>query len=273
MNALSEAYLQRFGGIQRLYGSAALALLAKAHVTVVGIGGVGSWSAEALARSGVGEITLVDMDDICVTNTNRQIHALTETVGQLKTEIMAQRLRQINPEISINIVDDFIGPDNVAEIIQPSMDCVIDAIDHVRAKAEMIAHCKRNKITIVVTGGAGGQLDPTQITIADLGKTFNDPLIAKVRSLLRRDYGFSKNPKRHYSVPCVFSREQLRYPKPDGSVCQQKSAMEEGVKLDCAGGFGASTMVTASFGFIAAGKAIEKLLRKTNTALPKKGVN
>lgn len=260
--SLSEQYQQRFGGIKRLYGEHALDILHRTHIGVVGIGGVGSWTAEALARSGVGEITLVDLDDICVTNTNRQIHALKSHIGDLKTEVMAARLKEINPEVVIHVIDDFIVENNVDELITSNMDAVVDAVDSVKAKAAMVAHCKRKKIPIIVTGGAGGQIDPTKIRVGDLSKTFNDPLIAKVRSQLRRDYGFSKNPKRNFSVPCVFSEEQLRYPKPDGSVCQQKSAMEQGVKLDCAGGFGAASMVTGTFGFVAASKAIERVLSK-----------
>ncbi|BCD84350.1 hypothetical protein PSm6_07570 [Pseudomonas solani] len=137
---------------------------------------------------------------------------------------------------------------------------MIDCIDSVAAKAALIAWCKRRKIQIVTTGGAGGQVDPTQIQVTDLNKTFNDPLAAKVRSMLRRDYNFSRTAGRTYSVPCVFSTEQLRYPKPDGSVCQQKSFVGEGVKLDCAGGFGAVMMVTASFGMAAAAKTVDKLV-------------
>jgi len=251
---------QRFGGIARLYGREGLERLQAAHVAVVGIGGVGSWAAEALARSGVGEISLFDLDDVCITNTNRQLHALDGNVGRPKVEVMAERIRAINPACRVHAVADFVTRDTMAEYITPQLDFVIDCIDSVQAKAALIAWCKRRKIGIVTTGGAGGQIDPTQIQIADLNKTFNDPLAAKVRSLLRRDYGFSRTPGRHYSVPCVFSTEQLRYPKPDGGVCQSKSFVGEGVKLDCAGGFGAVMMVTASFGMAAAAKAVEKLV-------------
>lgn len=251
---------QRFGGIARLYGHDGLERLRAAHVAVVGIGGVGSWAAEALARSGVGEISLFDLDDVCITNTNRQLHALEGTVGKPKVEVMAERIRAINPASTVHAVADFVTRDSMAEHITPRLDFVIDCIDSVQAKAALIAWCKRRKIGIVTTGGAGGQIDPTQIQMADLNKTFNDPLAAKVRSLLRRDYGFSRTPGRNYSVPCVFSTEQLRYPKPDGGVCQSKSFVGEGVKLDCAGGFGAVMMVTASFGMAAAAKAVEKLV-------------
>ncbi|WP_122582074.1 tRNA cyclic N6-threonylcarbamoyladenosine(37) synthase TcdA [Pseudomonas viridiflava] len=253
----------RFAGIARLYGIEGLERLRAAHVAVVGIGGVGSWAAEALARSGVGEISLFDMDDVCVSNTNRQLHALDSTVGRPKVEVMAERIRSINPDCVVHAVADFVTRDTMAECITPELDFVIDCIDSVNAKAALISWCKRRKIQMVTTGGAGGQIDPTLIQIADLNRTFNDPLASKVRSTLRRDYGFSRTPNRHYSVPCVFSTEQLRYPKPDGSICLEKKFVGEGVKLDCAGGFGAVMMVTASFGMIAATRAVDKLVAGT----------
>jgi tRNA A37 threonylcarbamoyladenosine dehydratase len=251
---------QRFAGIARLYGREGAERLAAAHVAVVGIGGVGSWAAEALARSGVGEISLFDLDDVCITNTNRQVHALDGAIGQAKVEVMAARLRAINPLCVVHAVADFVTRETMAEYITERLDAVIDCIDSVAAKAALIAWCKRRKIQIVTTGGAGGQIDPTQIRIADLNKTFNDPLAAKVRSTLRRDYNFSRTPGRNYSVPCVFSTEQLRYPTPDGAVCLSKGFVGDGVKLDCAGGFGAVMMVTASFGMAAAAKTVDKLV-------------
>ncbi|KPW72112.1 Dinucleotide-utilizing enzyme involved in molybdopterin and thiaminee biosynthesis family 1 [Pseudomonas savastanoi pv. fraxini] len=250
----------RFAGIARLYGIEGLARLRAAHVAVVGIGGVGSWAAEAMARSGVGEISLFDMDDVCVSNSNRQLHALDSTVGRPKVEVMAERIRAINPDCIVHAVSDFVTRDTMAECITPDMDFVIDCIDSVNAKAALISWCKRRKIQMVTTGGAGGQIDPTLIQIADLNRTFNDPLASKVRSTLRSDYGFSRTPNRHYSVPCVFSSEQLRYPKPDGSICLEKRFVGEGVKLDCAGGFGAVMMVTATFGMVAATRAVDKLV-------------
>ncbi|MCK9741452.1 tRNA cyclic N6-threonylcarbamoyladenosine(37) synthase TcdA [Pseudomonas syringae] len=253
----------RFAGIARLYGIEGLARLRAAHVAVVGIGGVGSWAAEAMARSGVGEISLFDMDDVCVSNSNRQLHALSGTVGQPKVEVMAERIRAINSDCIVHAVADFVTRDTMAECITPDMDFVIDCIDSVNAKAALISWCKRRKIQMVTTGGAGGQIDPTLIQIADLNRTFNDPLASKVRSTLRRDYGFSRTPNRHYSVPCVFSSEQLRYPKPDGSICLEKKFVGEGVKLDCAGGFGAVMMVTATFGMVAATRAVDKLVAGT----------
>jgi len=251
---------QRFGGIARLYGRLGLERLAAAHVAVVGIGGVGSWVAEALARSGVGEISLFDLDDVCVTNSNRQIHAHVGNIGRAKVEAMAERIRAINPACTVHAVADFVTRETMAEYITEQLDGVIDCIDSVAAKAALISWCKRRKIQIVTTGAAGGQVDPTQVQVADLNKTVNDPLVAKVRSLLRRDYGFSRTPGRTYSVTCVYSREQLRYPQADGSVCQTKGFAGEGVRLDCAGGFGAVSMVTATFGMVAAARLVDKLV-------------
>jgi len=259
-------YSTRFAGISRLYGVAALETYQQTHVVVIGIGGVGSWAAEALARSGIGEITLIDLDDVCISNVNRQLHALTETIGQDKVAVMAERILQINPDCKVNQVADFIAPDNLVELLSGKVDYVLDAIDSVKAKVALIAWCKRNKIPLITTGGAGGQLDPTQIQIADLTLAFNDPLLAKVRNMLRRDHNFSRNPKRRFGVDCVFSTEQLRYPQADGSVCQQKPAKNDenssAMRLDCSGGFGATTVVTASFGLAAVSRLLSKLASK-----------
>ncbi len=256
-------YSDRFSGVARLYGQPALDKFKTAKVAVVGIGGVGSWVAEALARSGFENLWLIDMDDICITNTNRQIHALQNSVGHLKVESMAARLRLINPDIQVTPVMNFITTNNITEHLQ-EMDFVVDAIDSVKVKAAIIAWCNRRKTPMVTTGAAGGQLDPTKITVGDLNKTFNDPLARKVRSTLRREYGFSRNEKRNYGVPCVYSTEQLKYPQADGSVCQQKQFVDGTVKLDCSGGIGASTMVTAAFGLVAAARVAEKLSKQVH---------
>lgn len=249
-----DNYEQRFGGIGRLYTPEGLARLRQAHICVIGIGGVGSWVVEALARSGIGKITMIDMDDICVTNINRQIHAMTGNIGQLKTEVMRDRVALINPECDVQIIDDFLTQENLAEYLIGGYDYVIDAIDNVKTKAALIAYCKRHKIPVITIGGAGGQTDPTQIQISDLTKTIQDPLMSKVRSTLRKDYHFSQNPKRKFGVDCVFSTQPLIFPK-----------MSEGcavsATMNCANGFGAATMVTATFGFFAVSRVIEKLLR------------
>lgn len=257
--AVSSQYFDRFSGLGRLYGVDALARLAEAHVMIVGIGGVGSWAAEAAARSGIGHITLIDLDDICTTNINRQLPAATSTVGKMKTQVMSQRVSDINPECVVTVYEAFLTKHNLREIVTPDISYVVDCIDSVKNKAALIAYCKRNKIRIVSTGAAGGQVDPTQVTIGDLNKTYNDPLLRKVRSLLRREYGFSRNSARNYSVPCVFSTEQLLYPQSDGSVCQTKQFDSDSTRLDCSGGFGSVTMVTATFGMAAMARVVARI--------------
>ncbi|MAY43331.1 MULTISPECIES: tRNA cyclic N6-threonylcarbamoyladenosine(37) synthase TcdA [unclassified Neptuniibacter] len=255
---MSDNFENRFGGTRRLYGNDVVDMFNQSHICVIGIGGVGSWVAEALARTAIGTITLIDLDDICITNTNRQIHAVSGNIGRSKTEAMAERIRLINPDCVVNEIDDFITIENIPELITSDFDYVIDAIDSVKEKAALISHCNYRKIPIITVGGAGGQTDPTKIDICDLAKTSHDPLAAKVRSFLRRHYQFSKSGRR-FSVDCVYSTEQLVYPQPDGSVCANKSQMDGGTRLDCASGFGASTCVTATFGFAAVARVLEKM--------------
>ncbi|CCK77101.1 conserved hypothetical protein [Oleispira antarctica RB-8] len=256
---MTDDYLDRFGGIGRLYGMEGLERLRNAHVCIIGIGGVGSWAAEAIARSGVGAITLIDMDDLCVTNINRQLPAMDGNTGKLKIEAMAERLKAINPHCKITTHMEFVTAKNMRELIHTGFSYVIDCIDSARSKAALIAHCHINKIRIVVTGAAGGQIDPTQIQIIDVNKCAHDPLISKVRSLLRSEYEFSRNPKRYYSIPCVYSLEQMTYPQPDGSVCRTKSGDDSSTRLDCASGFGSATMVTGTFAFIAAARVVKRI--------------
>lgn len=252
---------ERFGGTERLYGIEGTAWLASRHVMVVGMGGVGSWAAEALARTAVGRLTLIDLDDICVSNTNRQLHTLSDSIGKMKVDVMAERIRAINPECQVTAVMDFMTASNLEQYLTPAPDAVLDAIDSVRVKAALINYCTRQRIPLVTTGGAGGQIDPLQIEVADLSRTTHDPLAARTRNQLRRDYGFSRNPKRKFGVDCVYSTEQLVYPQADGSVCAARPEGEASTRLDCAGGFGASMMVTASFGMVAASRIVDKLLK------------
>lgn len=261
---LPDDYAFRFGGIERLYGRKALMAFRDAHVAVIGLGGVGSWSAEALARSGIGTITLIDMDDICVSNTNRQLHALEGQYGRTKTDVMAERLKAINPQADIRIHFGFLTLKNLTELITPDMTGVVDAIDSVKPKAALIAHCQRGKLPIICAGGAGGQTDPTKILVTDLSKTTQDPLLAKVRNLLRREYGFSRNPKRRFGIEAVYSTEQLTYPAENGEVCLQKPATAGPSRLDCATGFGAACPVTASFGLFAASRLLNRIARRAN---------
>ena len=257
----SSSYSERFGGIQRLYGKTSTKWIPQLHICVIGIGGVGSWAAEALARSGVGHITLIDHDDIALSNINRQIHTLDSTLEQSKVLAMKERILQINPDCHCHAIDDLLTENNLSKYIVADYDYVIDAIDSVKHKSALIYYCKRNKIPVITTGGAGGLIDPTAVEICDLSKTYNDPLAAKVRSQLRYHYNFSRNPKRRFGIECVFSTEQQVYPQADGSVGQEKPGVK-GVSLDCNFGYGSSACVTSVFGFTAAARTIEKSLQK-----------
>lgn len=256
-------YERRFGGIARLYGEKGLIRLQAAHVCVIGVGGVGSWAVEALARSAVGTLTLIDMDHVAESNINRQLQALGENLGKAKVLALKERIADINPACTVNTIEDFVEPDNVQALITSEYDFVIDCIDNFRNKARLIAHCRRNKIKLVTIGGAGGQVDPTRIRIEDLSRTIHDPLMSKVRKLLRTDYGFSSNPKRKFAVPCVYSDEPLVYPAADGGVCSDKpEASTSG--LNCAAGFGSITTVTGAFGFFAASYVLNRLAKATS---------
>ncbi len=251
----SPDYQRRFGGIERLYGSGALARAAKAHMVVVGIGGVGSWAVEALARSGIGRLTLVDLDHVAESNINRQVHALESNFGVAKVAAMRERVAAINPDCVVVAVEEFVDDDNVAVLIPPC-DAVIDAIDQVRAKAALIAHCKRAGIRIVTTGGAGGRLDPTRIEVIDLARTTQDALASRVRARLRKEFGFSRDPKTKFDVDCVFSPEQIRRP---AAACDTDEDFDAAAGLACAG-YGSSVAVTASFGFAAAARVLAGIL-------------
>jgi tRNA A37 threonylcarbamoyladenosine dehydratase len=252
---------ERFGGIRRVYGDQGAMIIRDLHVCVVGVGGVGSWAVEALARSGVGRLTLIDHDEVCVTNTNRQLHALTSTLGQSKCEVLAARCRDINPEITMNVIDDFLTMQTLEAYLDRGYDYVIDAIDSIKFKAAMINWCKRNKQPIVTTGGAGGMTDPTMIQVADLWKTYNDPLAAKVRASLKKNHGITTKPGKTFGVDCVFSSQQPVYPKADGTVSHEKPGIH-GVSLDCRFGYGAASVVTPVFGFMAASRVINRVLAK-----------
>lgn len=251
---------RRFGGIARLYGSEGAARLRASHVCVVGIGGVGSWAAEALARSGLGAITLIDLDMVAESNTNRQIHALSDIYGKAKVDAMAERIAAINSDCHVTTIEDFVTPENTRELLAGGFTAVVDAIDQVRAKAALVAHCSRHAIPIVTAGAAGGQMDPTQIRLADLSQTVQDPLLAKVRSLLRRDYGFPRGGKAKFGVTAVYSTEPLRYPE-IGAACSTDSGP---TGLNCAG-FGSSVCVTSVFGMT----AVAHVLRLIATGKPK----
>jgi tRNA A37 threonylcarbamoyladenosine dehydratase len=249
-------FARRFGGIARLYGERALERFRAAHVCVIGVGGVGSWVVEALARSAIGQLTLIDLDNVAESNINRQIQALSSTIGLPKIEALQRRIAEINPFCAVTLVEDFIDPDNLDTMIGVDRyDYVIDAIDSVKPKAALIAWCSQHAIPLVVIGGAGGQLDPTKVEVRDLARTEQEPLLKKVRKILRARYGFARGEKNKYHIDAVFSMEPLRYPD-SGDACEVEANSVTG--LNCAG-FGSSMVVTATFGMVAAGHVLRKL--------------
>jgi len=249
-----------FAALPRVYGSQACDQLAQMRVCVVGMGGVGSWAVEALARTGVGHLTMIDHDDVSVSNINRQLHALNTTVGEPKVELMRERVSKINADCEINAIDDFLVETNLPNYLQQQFDVVIDAIDAIRFKAAMINFCKRNNIPLITTGGAGGRTDPLAISVADLSRTWNDALAANVRKRLRREFGYSRNPKHRFGVECVFSSEQPVYPDNQGEVTHARPGVA-GASLDCDQGYGSVSMVTGTFGFVAASRAVKLALK------------
>ena len=251
----------RFGGIRRLYSKEGLERLRRAHVCVVGIGGVGSWAVESLARSGVGRLTLVDMDDVCVSNVNRQIHALDGELKKTKVAVMAHRARAINPEIDVQPVEAFLTRHNAGSLLDADYDHVFDAIDSPREKCLMIAACRDRGIPIITAGGAGGRRDPTRIRVRDLARSEGDRLLQSVRKSLRADHGFPRGGKK-FGVESVFSSERPVYPQSDGSVCEAREA-DSDLRLDCRSGFGTATFVTGTFGFVAAARIIDRLTGAT----------
>ena len=258
---------ERFGGIARLYGEAGLRALGQAHICVVGVGGAGSWTVEALARSGVGALTLVDLDEVCVTNVNRQLPALDGGFGKFKVAELAKRVAAINPDCQVQARTEFFNDKTGGALLADGFDFVVDAIDNVANKALLIADCWERDIPVITSGAAGGRRDGTRAEVADLAKSTNDPLLAKVRMQLRREYGFPRDGKR-MRVPCVFSPEPPVYPKTDGTVCASRREAGESatsLKLNCEWGFGAATFVTGAFGFAAAGEVIRRLADEFST--------
>ena len=249
---------RRFGGVRRLYSDAGLAKLQAAHLVVIGIGGVGSWAAEALARNAVGTITLIDLDNIAESNVNRQLHAVDGAFGKAKVSAMHERISSINPMCKVHEIEDFITAANIAALLNFKCDVIVDCIDDAQAKIALADFCKRNHTPLIMAGSAGGRLDPTRIQVADLAHVTGDRLLSKVRYQLRRDYDFPKasNSKKStkFGIDCVYSDEQAIKPE---AACEADSSAITG--LNCAG-YGSSVCVTAPFGFTAAQLAIKKIL-------------
>jgi tRNA A37 threonylcarbamoyladenosine dehydratase len=263
---------RRFAGVARLYGEPGLQAFERAHVLIAGLGGVGSWAVEALARSGIGELTLMDFDHIALSNVNRQLHAIEDNFGKSKSEAMAERVRQINPNIKLNVIDEFLTPDSLDAHLRKNAEnpyfVVLDATDDVKMKIALAAYCEardeigraRNVeqsnqksaiIPVIICGGAGGKLDPSRIKAADLAKTTQDPVLSKIRHALRKEYGFSSDPKKKLGITAIYSDEPRQGVASGG--------------LSCAG-YGSAVTVTATFGFVAAAEVL-KLLQKQQLKL------
>jgi len=258
---MTEDYEQRFGGVGRLIGRQGLDRLRGARVAVVGVGGVGSWVVEGLARSGVGRLTLIDLDDVCVTNVNRQLPALDGQIGRPKVAVLAERVRLINPDCAVEVVQEFFMPSSADRLLAGPFDFVVDAIDRMTPKALLIAGCRDRGWPVLTVGAAGGRRDPTQIRTGDLGEAFNDELLRVVRKKLRREHGFTPGTERghmNFGVRCVWSREHPVFPWADGS-CQAEAEPGSSIKLDCESGLGTAVFVTGAFGLAAAGEVVRAL--------------
>lgn len=248
----TSSFERRFGGIARLYGNDSLAHFAQAHVCVVGLGGVGSWAVEALARSGVGALTLIDLDNVAESNVNRQLHAVTPHFGKAKVIAMTERIAEIHADCVVHSIEDFVDEDNLPHYFAQPFDYVIDAIDQVRIKAAMAAYFIKHKQPFAVSGGAGGQRNPALIRTADLSAVTHDKLLANMRYTLRRRHGFARD-ARKMGVACVYSQENVVLPQIDAACTNAPQG------LSCAG-YGASMVVTATFGLFLAQMALESLL-------------
>jgi len=251
---------RRFGGLERLYGVSGAAAIRASHVMVAGIGGVGSWAVEALARSGVGRLTLIDLDHIAESNINRQIHALEATIGQAKVEAMRERIAQINPSCEVLAIDDFVEPGNWPALLATAREAngepaaVIDACDQVRAKVAMAAWARATKSGFITAGAAGGKRLAHKVEIDDLSVVTHDPLLAQLRQRLRKDHGAPRE-GRKIGIACVFSRESVA--PPDASC-----AVEGDGSLNCHG-YGSVVSVTATFGQCAAGWVLDRIARNS----------
>ena len=248
----------RFGGVARLYGKRGLERLRRAHVCVVGVGGVGSWTVEALARSGIGAITMIDLDEVCITNINRQLPALESTVGRAKVAVLAERVRAIAADCEVNPVEEFFTAESAHRLLAPGYTWVVDAIDKLRNKCLLIASAHRLGIPVIALGGAGGKRDGSAVRVTDLALSQHDVLLKMTRQELRREHGFPREPGQLFGVRCVYSAEKPVYPHSDGTTC---TVREEGsdMTLDCASGFGSAAFVTGAFGLAAAGEVVRSI--------------
>ncbi len=255
-----DDYYSRFGGIGRLIGIKGLERIRQSKILVIGIGGVGSWVAESLGRTGIGSMTLVDLDDVCVTNINRQVHAVNSTVGKFKVDVMKLRIHEINPFCEVDLKQCFFNQKNINTIFDKEYDFVIDACDDFTNKCYLIDHCRKNKIPLVVMGGAGGKVDPEQIRVTDMSSSSNDRLLARLRKKLRQDFSFPLENEGPFNVWAVWSHERAVYPTSDGCLTYKPPGMAK--NMDCEEGFGSASFVTGAFAFAATSLVIKELTKE-----------
>jgi tRNA A37 threonylcarbamoyladenosine dehydratase len=253
-----DDFTQRFGGIGRLFGNDGLARLRRARVCVIGVGGVGSWTVEALARSGIGALTLIDLDDVCLTNTNRQLPALDGQMGRPKIDALADRVRLINPACEVERIAEFFTASTAARLLEPRYDFVVDATDKLTNKCLIMVGCRERDMPVLTVGGAGGKRDGTAVRVGDLATSQHDELLRQVRRKLRRDFGFPRDLHAEFGIPCVYSPEKPMYPWSNGT-CATEPEPGSSLALDCASGFGTATFVTGAFGFAAAGEVVRRI--------------
>ena len=263
-----DSYTARFGALARLFGEKAVERLRRAHVCVIGLGGVGSWAVEALARSGVGTLTLIDLDDVCIGNVNRQLHALDGEFGKPKVEVLARRVKAINPDCVVHPIYAFFLKSNAQDLLQTRFDFVLDAIDSPARKCLLIALCRERVVPIITTGASAGRLDPAAISVTDLAFSTHDRLLQEVRKKLRVRHGFPRGDK-PFGVECVISREPVIFPERQ-IKCQtamsetearpgSRSSANPGLRLDCDTGFGSASFVTGAFGLVAASRIVQRM--------------
>lgn len=266
---------RRFDRMGRLVGDDVMKKLFNTHVMVIGLGGVGSWAAESLARSGVGKLTIIDFDEICITNANRQLHALQGLVGKKKAEVMGERLRKINPQATVNVIPEFYNEENSEMMLSHNPDFIVDAIDNMTAKTHLLATCKSRGIKVITSGGSAAKMDPLRIKLMDLGETYADPMAASVRKILRQKFNFPDTKK--FGIPCVFSDEiprlpeELKYDNGQGfkCVCPTKSSLHGCDNRNVI--HGTASFVTGSFGLAMASYIVNQIHADVKAAnAPKK---
>ena len=260
-----SAHHDRFMGFTQLVGPEAYERIARASVCVVGLGGVGSWTVEALARCGVGSLTLVDLDEVCVTNVNRQLHALTSTVGSSKAEVLGQRVRDINPECKVHVRKSFFSQRTADEILGEGYSLVLDTIDTAEHKVFLLSECAQRGIPAITVGSAGNRTSPTTARVEDLSQTIHDPLLQIVRKKLRQDHNFPRGERTRFDIPCVYAPLQRGPRDAERSDCSLDEGQSRARGKSCNAGLGSAVFMTGTIGFIAAAEAISLLSHEAQT--------